>query len=167
MTFPMHTPETAPADSQRAMEATRAKFGAVPRPVAKMATSPTLLNGFLGASAAFESTSLPPLAREVMVMTVAVRNGCHVCVALHGTVLERLGRADLVEPLRADRPLDDPELEAVRRLVHQIMDHAGAVPEPEVEAFLAAGFTPESVLDIVFGIGVYTMSTYANRLLRA
>ena len=90
MTFPMHTPETAPADSRRAMEATRAKFGAVPRPVAKMATSPTLLNGFLGASAAFESTSLPPLAREVMVMTVAVRNGCHVCVALHSTVLERL-----------------------------------------------------------------------------
>lgn len=167
MTFPLHTMETAPAAARPTIEAIGAKFGAVPDAVAKMATSPTLLNGFFANSAAFERTTLSAPAREVMVMTVAVRNDCGTCIGIHSGALRRLGREDLVEPLRDDRPLTDPELEAVRRLVHQIMEHAGEVPEEDIEAFVALGFTPENVLEIVFGIGVYTMSTYANRLLRA
>jgi len=167
MTFPIHTLESAPADSRTAMDAVRKKFGAVPQAVAKMATSPTLLNGFLGSSAAFEQTSLDPLVREVVVMTVAIRNDCRTCIGIHSAALRRLGREDLVEPLRTGHPLADPRLEAVRALVHGIMDRAGEVPDEEIDRFLSAGFTAENVLEIVFGIGVYTMSTYANRLLRA
>jgi AhpD family alkylhydroperoxidase len=167
MPFPRHTLQSAPAASRPTIDAVRAKVGAVPEAVAKMATSPALLNGFFGGSAAFERTTLPPVVREVVVMTVAVRNDCRTCVGIHSAALRRLGREDLVAPLREDRPIADPELEPVRVLVHQVMDHAGEVPEEDLEAFLAAGFTQENVLEIVFGIGVYTMSTYANRLLRA
>ncbi|MGZ4474304.1 MAG: carboxymuconolactone decarboxylase family protein [Nocardioides sp.] len=167
MTFPLHTLETAPVDARPALAAVRTKFGAVPEAVAKMATSPALLNGFLGTSAAFEQTTLPAPVREVVVMTVAVRNDCRTCIGIHSAVLRRLGREDLVAPLRDDRPLADPELEAARLLVHRIMDHAGEVPEKDIAEFLAAGFTPQNALEIVFGIGVYTMSTYANRLLRS
>ena len=34
-------------------------------------------------------------------------------------------------------------------------------------AFLAGGYTPRSALEVVLGIGAYTMSTLANRLTRA
>lgn len=167
MPFPSHTLDTAPEASRGAMTAVQKKFGGIPAPVAKMSTSPYLLNGFLQASAAFEEGTLPPVAREVVVMTVAVRNGCRTCIAMHGNTLGRLGRAELVAPLCEDATLAEPELEALRVFVHRVMDHAGEVPEEEIDAFIAAGYTPEQALEVVFGIGVYTMSTYANRLLRA
>ena len=31
------------------------------------------------------------LARETLIMTMAVRNGCHICVAMHTASLTRLG----------------------------------------------------------------------------
>ena len=62
----------------------------MPVAVARLAPSPQLLNGFLKASGLFESTSLDPVAREVVVLTIATRNRCHICVAMH---TERLGGA--------------------------------------------------------------------------
>lgn len=44
---------------------------------------------------------------------------------------------------------------------------AGEVPEEEIGEFLAAGFTRRNALEVVLGIGTYTMSTLGNRLVRA
>jgi AhpD family alkylhydroperoxidase len=174
--FPDHTIDTAPAGSRVAMVNTQRRFGVVPPAVARLATSPQLLNGFLAASAAFEQTTLPPVAREVMIMTVAVRNGCQVCIGIHGAALKRLGAGDLITPLRDNRPLADhdhstcPErerLEAVRVFTHQLIDTAGKVTDHDLDAFLAVGYTQQNALELVFGIGVYTMSTLANRLVGA
>jgi alkylhydroperoxidase family enzyme len=65
------------------MTATRQHLGYLPAAMARMATSPHLLDGFIKLNSAFESSTLDPLAREVLVMTIATRNGCHVCVAMH------------------------------------------------------------------------------------
>jgi len=162
--FPTHTPETAPAAARPAMIRTAAEFGTVPPALGRLATSPVLLNGFLGASAAFEHSSLDRIAQEIVIMTVAVRNGCRICVGIHSGFLRKLGRAELIEPLRSGRPLDDPMLEAVRQFTLRLLATTGDVPDDELQEFLAAGFTPENALEIVYGIGTYTMSTFANRL---
>jgi alkylhydroperoxidase family enzyme len=47
------------------------------------------------------------------------------------------------------------------------MDTAGDVDDLAMESFLAAGYTPRQALDVVLGIGAYTISTFANRLTRA
>lgn len=166
--FVTHTFDTAPADSRPAMEATERRFGAVPPAVARLATSPDLLNGFLRLSAAFERTTLDPLARETVVMTVAVRNGCRVCVDIHTAALRGLDADDaLVAALHAQEALPDPRLEAVRTFTLDVLRTAGAVEEERIEAFLSHGFTERNALEVVMGIGAYTMSTLANRLVRA
>lgn len=167
MTFPTHTIDSAPVDAQAAMAATTEKFGAMPPAVARLATSPQLLNEFLTASAAFEETTLSPAAREIVIMTVAVRHGCRICVTIHSSKLTALGRADLIDPLTTSTSLDDPELEAVRTFTHQLLDSTGAVDQEQLDCFLGAGHTPQQALDIVLGIGTYTMSTIANRLVGA
>jgi len=43
----------------------------------------------------------------------------------------------------------------------------GEVGDAALEAFLTHGFTREQALDVVLGVGLYTLSTYANRLTRA
>jgi uncharacterized peroxidase-related enzyme len=151
------------------MTATAKKFGGkAPAAVARLATSPELLNGFLKLNAIFEATTLTALEREVLVMTVAARNGCHICVAMHTAALQRLSAApELVAALRAQAALPSPRLEALRTFVHTVMDTTGEVPDDALAAFTEAGFTPRNALEVVLGIGTYTLSTYANRLVKA
>ncbi|MGW6058369.1 carboxymuconolactone decarboxylase family protein [Streptomyces sp. NPDC055189] len=151
------------------MERTAAAFGKTPSAVARLAESPELLNGFLELSASFERTTLEPVAREVVIMTVAVRNDCHICVAMHTGKLRKLGAdAALIDALREGRALGGHErLEAVRQFTREVLATAGGVGDEELKGFLAAGYTERNALEVVMGIGTYTMSTLANRLTRA
>jgi len=117
--FPEHTLESAPPASRRIMAAMARQRGRVPAGVGRLASSPQLLDGFLKASGLFESSSLDPVAREVVILTIAARNGCHICVAMHTAKLA------------------------------------------------AFGYTAQNALEVVLGIGAYTMSTLANRMTRA
>jgi AhpD family alkylhydroperoxidase len=165
--FVDHTAETAP-EAARTLAATEQRLGYLPAAVARLAEAPLLLDGFFKLSAMFEATSLDRLARETLIMTIATRNGCHVCVAMHTATLRRIG-ADpaLVAALRAGEPLPDRRLQAVRDFTTAVLDTAGDVPDAALEAFTAAGFTTRQALEVVLGIGTYTMSTLANRLTRA
>ncbi|MEU9830871.1 carboxymuconolactone decarboxylase family protein [Streptosporangium sp. NPDC048047] len=166
--FVPHTLESAPAEARPTMEATIRKFGHLPAAVALMSEAPHLLKGFLAANAAFEQTSLTPLDREVVVMTVATRNACHLCVAMHTAALAgQEAPAELVESLRERKPLSEPRLESLRLFTLAVMDRLGAVTDEEMRAFLDAGHTPRNALEVVLGVGAYTISTFANRMTAA
>jgi AhpD family alkylhydroperoxidase len=162
-----HTAESAPPASRRHMAATQRHFGYLPAATARWATSPHLLDGFGKLTGLFESSTLAPLAREVVIMTIATRNGCHLCVAMHTARLAALqcGEA-LIAALRdgPDAPLADPRLDAVRVFTLRVLDTAGGVPDDDLQAFLAHGYTAQNALEVVLGIAAYTLSTLANRL---
>jgi AhpD family alkylhydroperoxidase len=163
--FTQHSIESAPPAARKSMTATVDHLGYLPAAVARLATSPHLLDGFLKLSAMFDATSLDPLAREVVVMTMATRNDCHICVAMHTARLTAL-QADpgLVAALRDGGPLADPRLEAIRSFTLRALETAGDVGDPALRAFFAHGYTEQNALEVVLGIGTYTMSTLANRL---
>ena len=46
----------------------------------------------------------------------------------------------------------------------RVLDTAGDVGDQALRDFLAAGYTTQNALEVVLGIGTYTMSTLANRL---
>ena len=166
--FVDHTLETAPAAARRSLQATVDRLGYLPAPMARLAASPQLLDGFLRLTAMFDTTSLAPLAREVVIMTVAVRNGCHVCVAMHTAMLGGIGAdAELVAALREQRPLPDVPLEALRAFTIEVMTTAGGVDDVVLKEFLGHGYTTQQALEVVLGIGTYTMSTFANRMTKA
>jgi AhpD family alkylhydroperoxidase len=166
--FPEHTVESAPPGSRRFMIATQNHLGYLPAATARWAASPQLLEGFQRMTALFESCTLDPVAREVVVMTIATRNGCRICVAMHTARLNALGTsADIIAGLREAAPLADPRLEAVRVFTVRVLDTAGDVGDDALRAFLASGYTSQNALEVVLGIGTYTMSTLANRLTAA
>jgi AhpD family alkylhydroperoxidase len=166
--FVDHTSETAPEAARRTLASTEKRFGYLPAAVARLAEAPLLLDGFLKLTAMFEATSLDPLARETLIMTMATRNGCHICVAMHTATLQRLD-ADpaLVTALREDKPLPDERLQIVRDFTLTVLATTGDVPDEALKEFTSAGFTARQALEVVLGIGTYTMSTLANRLTRA
>ncbi|MEV7552586.1 carboxymuconolactone decarboxylase family protein [Amycolatopsis sp. NPDC089917] len=166
--FTDHTVETAPEGSRRSMEATIRKLGHLPTAVARLASSPELLDGFLKLSASFEKTTLDPLARETIVMTVATRNGCEVCIEMHtGKLKAHHADDDVIAALRSREPVPDTRLEAVRQFTLTVLETAGGVDDETLRVFLGHGFTERNALEVVMGIGTYTMSTLANRLTRA
>jgi AhpD family alkylhydroperoxidase len=167
-TFTQYTIESAPPASRRAMAAVTGKQGYLPAAVALLAESPEALEGFLRMSGTFEACTLDPLAREVVIMTVAVRNGCHLCTAMHSARLAALG-ADpaLAAALRSGAPLGEGRLDAVRAFTLRVIDTTGEAGEESVAEFLGYGFTRRNALEIVLGIGAYTLSTLANRLTAA
>jgi AhpD family alkylhydroperoxidase len=166
--FVEHTIESAPPASRRLMAATAEHRGYVPAAVARLAESPQLLTGFLKASGIFEAATLEPIVREVVIMTIATRNDCHVCVAMHTQRLAALNAdPDLIAALRTQQPLTDERLEAVRTFTLALLASTGAVTDAELAAFQSHGYTAENALEVVLGIGTYTMSTLANRLVRA
>src|SRR5580700_11747745 len=114
--FPEYTIESAPAGSRRFMVATQNHLGYLPAATARWAASPHLLEGFAKLNAIFENGTLDPVAREVVVMTIATRNGCHVCVAMHTARLTALGAPpEVIEALRDAAVLRGAErLEAIR-----------------------------------------------------
>ncbi|GHF37028.1 carboxymuconolactone decarboxylase family protein [Streptomyces sp. NRRL_ISP-5395] len=170
MPFPDLTPETALPASRRAMEAVTERLGYRPAAIARLAASPHALDGFLRISAIFESCTLDPLSREVLIMTIATRNGCHLCVAMHTAKLTALDAGPALIAALRDRdggPLPDERLDAVRRFTLEVLASAGAVEDSVLRDFLAYGYTEQNALEVVLGIGAYTLSTLANRLTAA
>jgi AhpD family alkylhydroperoxidase len=138
------------------MEAVTAAWGHLPQAVARMAESPHALDGFLELSAKFESTTLDPHSRETVVLAVAHRHQCHLCIALHEKKLAALG------------PAENPErLAAIHRFTCAVLASSGAVGDDELHRFLRHGYDRRNALEVVLGIGAYTLSTLANRLTRS
>jgi uncharacterized peroxidase-related enzyme len=164
--FVSHTVESAPAEVKPHLVRARQQFGFIPGPLARMATSPGLVEAFNATLPIFETrSSLTALEREVVVMVVSRHNGCEYCVALHSAQLRRhQAPAELVEALRAGQAPADPRLAALAAFAERLLATRGAVGEAALRAFLEAGYTRQQALDVVLAIGVFTLTTYANRL---
>ncbi|HEX6344937.1 carboxymuconolactone decarboxylase family protein [Umezawaea sp.] len=166
--FTDHTTDTAPPAARKTMTAIETRVGRLPPAVARMAESPELLDGFLRSSGLFDASTLDPVAREVVVMTMATRNPCHVCVAVHTAKLRALDAdEDLVVALTGSGPLPDERLDALRTFTLEVLRTGGEVDDDTLTAFLRNGHTRRNALEVVLGIGAYTMSTLANRMTRA
>ncbi|WP_051804288.1 carboxymuconolactone decarboxylase family protein [Streptomyces griseus] len=119
------------------------------------ARAPHVLDAFFAISRAFESTTLDPHSREAVILAVASRNQCHLCVDIHEAKYAALGL-----------PPSPERIDAVRKFTLQVLASSGAVTDAELAAFEAAGYTRQNALEVVLGIGAYTLSTFANRLTR-
>ena len=163
--FPRFDETTAPAAAREPLAQSKRAFGAVPEPLARYASSPMMLATALSGLDAFEKSSLAPLEREVLAMTMGRLNGCKFCLNLHKRLLgAQRAPAELVSALEAGSALAEPRLEALRKFVLSLVEQRGDV-SPEVwTAFREAGYTHAQALEVLTGVSVYTLTTLANRL---
>ncbi|MET0792011.1 MAG: carboxymuconolactone decarboxylase family protein [Polyangiaceae bacterium] len=159
---------TAPSAAHPVLLENQRKFGVIPKPLARLAASPVALAATVAGLDAFERTSLAPLEREVVAMTMGRLNGCHYCVALHRRLLKMIDAPlALCEALESGAALESPRLEAVRVFTLALLDRKGDVGDDVWRQFLAAGFDRAAALEIVLGVATYTLTTFANRLTQA
>jgi AhpD family alkylhydroperoxidase len=162
-----HDLASAPAGSRQHLEATQRHLGFIPIGMARQAEAPEVLDAFAQLNRLWARGELTEREREVVIFTVAHHSGCDLCLAFHDALLRRSGDATLAAELRAEAPLGEERLAALRRFTRALLASRGDVPDDERAAFLAAGFSPRHALEVVLGVATYTLSTYANRLVRA
>jgi uncharacterized peroxidase-related enzyme len=161
--FTALTVDSAPHAVRPLLAASEKKFGFLPSPVALGAHAPAALQHLFASFAAFDRTSLSPLEREVIAMTVAFEHGCHYCMAMHSAMQAASEEAQpIVAALRSGAPLPDARLDALRSFARALVRERGHVPGAIADGLAAAGYGEQQALEIVLGVGVYTLSTFMN-----
>jgi len=164
-TYATHTVESAPDASKPVMEAVKSKMGFVPNLMATMAEAPTLVESYLTMMGIFEKTDLSPTEREIILMTNNRLNGCTYCMAAHSTVAKMAGvDEDVIKALRAGTPIADPTLEALRKFAAIMNESRGWATEEQIEEFLAAGYTTQTVLEVIVGTSLKVLSNYTTHI---
>ena len=163
--FTTHSIETAPAESRSFLETARRAYGFVPNLLGTMATAPALLEGYMTLAGIFEKSDLSETERQIILMTNNRVNGCVFCMAAHSTLAQMKGvPADVIEALRSGSPIGDARLEALRQFAIVINQSRGWPSGEQIEALLAAGYTRQTVLEVILGTALKTLSNYTNHI---
>ncbi len=163
--FPTHTLDSAPADAKPILQAALKGYGFMPNLYATMAEAPTILEGYTTLSAIFSKTDLSETERQIILMTNNRLNGCKYCMAAH-TTLSQMGGVpdDVITALRNDTPIADRKLEALRQFAVVINESRGWPTDAQIEHFLQAGYTRQTVLEVILGTALKTLSNYTNHI---
>ncbi len=163
--FALHTEDTAPEKSKPFLTAAKNAYSFVPNLIGTMGTSPALVEGYLTLAGIFDKTDLSETERQIILMTNNRLNGCVYCMAAHTSISQMHNvSADVIEALRAGTAIADVKLEALRTFTVNINESRGWPTDEQVSAFIAAGYTQQTVLEVILGTSLKVMSNYTNHV---
>ena len=165
MEFTIHTLETAPDSSKEALAHAQETFGFIPNLEGILAEAPALLKGSMTLWDLFETTSFTPIERQVIYLTANYENSCSYCMAAHSGLAKMTGMSEKnIEALRNGTPMPEPKLQALRHFTQQMVKARGWVEDSEIEAFMAAGYSKQQVLEVILGLAIKVMHNYTNHI---
>jgi uncharacterized peroxidase-related enzyme len=165
--FPIHTKESAPEGSKPLLQATTQAYGFTPNLFAGMATSPALLEAYLSVAGIFNKTNLSETERQIILMSANRIHACTYCMAAHSFIANSSGvSADVVTALRNNSPIADAKLEALRQFTIVMVNGRGWPGANDIQALIAAGYSQQTVLEVILGISMKVMSNYTNHVVQ-
>jgi AhpD family alkylhydroperoxidase len=167
MKFIVYTAESAPAAAREDLKAAERAFGFLPNLLGVLAGAPIALRAYIELTKLLERASLSPVEQQVMMLAASHENACEYCMAAHSTVASMVGmrmRQPVLRALRSGSTIPDAKLEALRSFVTEVVRSRGRVCDRRIEEFLAAGYTQQNVLEVVFAVAMKTLSNYANHI---
>ncbi len=163
--FTVHTKESAPEGSKGLLQGAQDAYGFTPNLLAVQSESPALLEGYMTLAGIFDKTDLSETERQIILMTNNRLNGCTYCMAAH-TSLSQMAKVpnDVIEALRNGTSIADAKLEALRVFAARVNETRGWVEQTDLDAFFAAGYTKQTVLEVILGTSLKVMSNYTNHV---
>lgn len=136
-------------------------LGMVPNLYATLAHSEHALGNYLALQNA--KSSINGKAREVVNLVVSQVNACEYCLAAHTVIGGMVGFTpeQIIEIRRGGAPFD-AKFDALAKLVKSIAIERGRADPSLVQAFFAAGWTPENLVDTIVTIGDKTITNYLH-----
>lgn len=113
----------------------------------------------------FTETSFTQTEKNIVWLTISSHNCCHYCMAIHSMIAKLYKLPDeMIEALRENKSLDDPKLEALRKMTAILVEKRGWATENEIQEFLNAGYSSKNVLELIIGVGQKILSNYVNHI---
>lgn len=153
------TYDTVSPANQALFDNLKKAVGKVPNLYATMAHSEHALASYLALQGA--KSSIAGKSREVVNLVVSQVNECEYCLAAHSVIGKMTGFTDAqIMEIRSGRASFDPKLDALARLSKAIVIQRGKVDDSLVEAFFAAGWTKENLVDTIVAVGDKIITNY-------
>ncbi|KWT68566.1 MULTISPECIES: carboxymuconolactone decarboxylase family protein [unclassified Variovorax] len=140
--------------------------GRVPNAYATVGShSPAALAAILGADAALAAGSLNKSDVEAIKLAVSEIGGCDYCVAAHTQIGKFAGLSgEAMKQVRAGLASGNAQRDALVRFVRAIVNSRGTVPEAEVAAVRAGGYSEQQVIEAILAVSVITFTNLVNRV---
>jgi AhpD family alkylhydroperoxidase len=136
-------------------------LGKVPNLYATLALSEHALASYLALQNA--KSTITGKARELVNLVVSQVNACAYCLAAHTVIGGTVGfTPEQILEIRRGRASWDGKLDALARLVRSIASERGHADPARLEAFFAAGWTEENLVDAIVVIGDKTVTNYLH-----
>lgn len=159
--FTVPTRDIVSEANQELFDTLQGKLGFVPNLYATFALSPNALGTYLALQSA--KSSINAKAREVVNLVVSQYNDCLYCLAAH-TMLGRMNGftdAQMIE-IRKGTASFDAKLDALARLARNLVETRGHADAAEMDAFFAAGWSQENLVDVIVTVGDKIISNYLH-----
>jgi AhpD family alkylhydroperoxidase len=159
------TREDVSSANQAIFDNLKKNLGVVPNLYATLAHSEHALGNYL----AFQNakSSITGKAREVVNLVVSEVNSCEYCLAAHTMIGKSSGFTDeQILEIRSGYASFDLKFDALARLVRDIAVSRGHANSTLVDAFFAAGWTKENLVDTIVLIGDKTVTNYLHATTR-
>jgi alkylhydroperoxidase family enzyme len=161
--YPVHTIESAPAQSKPVLRQLQQTFGLIPNMAGAMAASPVLINGFIGLFERVHASSLTEPQIQTLLLTNAVTNASEWPVAFHTALALKEGvhPAD-VDAIRQGSEPAEPKLAALSALARTLIEKRGRVGVQDQRRFFDAGFSAEQILEVIALVAASTITNYTG-----
>jgi uncharacterized peroxidase-related enzyme len=165
--LPIPTVETAPAASQPLLAAVKQQIGMVPNLMKVLSHSPAGLGAYLGFSAANASGTLDTASRERIALAVAEANRCDYCLSAHTYLGKNVAKLpDRELDAARDGRSSDAKQQALLQFTLAVTEQRGQIDDAELARFLAAGYGPDAVVEVVANIAANVFTNYLNNIAR-
>ena len=159
------TRDSVSPSNQALFDALQGQLGFVPNLYATLAHSENALGTYLALQSA--KSSISAKAREVVNLVVSQVNDCEYCLAAHTALGKMNGFTDSqILEIRAGGAGFDAKLDALAKLTRSIAINRGHADPALVDAFFAAGWTKENLVDVIVTIGDKTVTNYLHATTR-
>src|SRR5579862_5236355 len=163
--YPLQTIASAPEESKPALEQLQKAFGILPNLPAVIANSPKLINALVGLFAQVHSPGLTEAENQIVLLTDAVTNSSTYAVAFHTTLALQQGiSSEEITAIRERRLPTDKRFAALSALANALIEKRGHLTEPELDSFIAAGFTKQRVLQVIALVAASTITNYTGTI---
>lgn len=160
-TFNVPTRDQVSPVNQAIFDQLEKTVGFVPNLFATYALSDNALKNYLDFSNA--KSSLKAKEKEVVNLAVSQVNNCQYCLSAHTAIAKMNGFSEgEILQLRAGEALFDSKLDALAKLAKNITENRGNTDTDVLEAFFAAGYTQEQLIDTISLVGDKTISNYIH-----
>lgn len=161
MQFPVPTRDDVSPANQAMFDALKGQLGMVPNLYATLAHSQNALGSYLALQSA--KSSITGKAREVVNLVVSQVNSCTYCLSAHTVIGGMVGfTAAQIMEIRGGSAAFDAKLDALAKLTKNIAVNRGHADQALVDAFFAAGWTKENLVDTIVTIGDKTVTNYLH-----